>query len=145
MKKIIHCLEFGKENRSYDADVKLLVALIFDEISIRRNLQWIAGQSKFSGLISIVRNYINEDTIPLSKDALVYLVSGVSEDFKIPIAYFFTNGLNAGEKAAILDDALIRLAGINVEVVSITFDGHKSNNAMCNVMGANIAEGQAYI
>lgn len=210
MKKILNCLEFGREQKSYDADVrtfcltlhfyspraynyvrekfngnlpsisavrnwyasldtspgftthsfealktkaeagrsnglKLLVALIFDEMSIRRNLQWLAAQSKFSGLISFGRNYVNEDQIPLAQDALVFIVSGVAEDFKIPIAYFFTTGLNASEKAAILNEALIRLADINVEVVSITFDGAKANKAMCNVMGASFNEGEAFI
>lgn len=211
MRKILNCLEFGRDQRSYDGDVRtfcltlhfyspraynyvrekfnnnlpsisavrnwyaslnaspgftsesfdalkskaeaqrskngtnLLCAVIFDEMSIRRHVQWDPAQSKYTGLIDVGRKYVGEEEIPLAKDALVYLVSGISEDFKIPVAYFFTNGLNADEKAAILNELLIRLAEVGVEVISITFDGHKSNKAMCHKMGANFEEGKGYI
>lgn len=63
-------------------------------MSIRHNLQWNFTHSKYSGLIDIGRKYIADDTIPIAKDALVYNVSGVEEDFKLPVAYFCTNGLD---------------------------------------------------
>lgn len=45
----------------------------------------------------------------------------------------------------ILNELLRRLAEVNVEVVSATFDGHKSNIAMAKVMGANFDEGKGWI
>lgn len=207
MRRILNCLEFGRDYKSYDEDVRtfcltlhyyspraynyvrekfennlpsittirnwyaslnaspgftsesfetlkkkaeesesvLLGALIFDEMSIRTHLQWDAAQLMFQGNISLGRKYVGQNIVPVAKDALVFLVSGMNADFKIPIGYFFTNGLNACEKAALLNEALIRLANAKVEIVSITFDGFKTNVSMCNVMGANFKEGKGYI
>lgn len=126
----------------------MLCALMFDEMSIRNNLQWNVAQWKYSGLVDIGRKYVGEDTIPLANDALVYIRLAVLKkilSYFFAEIYFCTNGFDASEKAAILNETLRRLAEYNVEVVSVTFDGHKSNMTMAKVIGANFAEGKGWI
>lgn len=87
-----------KKALEYKANGKeLYVNLIFDEMAIRRHIQWNPYKMKYDGFIEIGRRVDDQDNIPLAKDALVFLVSGVTEDFKIPISYFLINGLTAEE------------------------------------------------
>lgn len=93
---------------------------------------------KYAGNIdsgrSDLRN-VEQGSLPLAKDALVFMISGIKEKFKIPIGYFLASGLTADEKAALVSEALIRLSEIGIEVIAITFDGHASNVALLNVFG----------
>lgn len=130
----------------YNEDGKqLYVNVIFDEMAIRQHSQWNPNRKKFDGFIDMGRQATEEHSLALAKDALVFLVSGVNEDFKIPVSYFLTNGLIAEERAALLNEILIRLADIGTVVVSITFDGLSANLAMCKIMGANFETEDAYI
>lgn len=100
-----------------------MCSLIFDEMSIRRHAQWNAAAKKFDGMVDIGRKIETGDNVSLAKDALVYLISGVDEDFKIPIAYFLTSGLTGAERESLTNETLIRLSGIGIEIVAVTFDG----------------------
>lgn len=124
---------------------RMHVNLIFDEMSIRQHAQWNPNKLKFDGFIDMGLPATDGKPLALAKDALVFLVSGVTEDFKIPVAYFLTNGLIAEEKAALLNEVLIRLADIKAVVVAITFDGLVSNLAMCKLMGADFGSDCAHI
>lgn len=134
-----------KANEHHKNGKKLYVNLIFDEMSIRQHAQWNPNKLKFDGFIDMGLPATEEKPLPLAKDALVFLVSGANEDFKIPVSYFLTNGLIAEEKAALVNEILIRLANIGIVVVAITFDGLVSNTAMCKLMGANFETDEAYI
>lgn len=124
---------------------QLYVNVIFDEMAIRQHSQWNPYKNKFDGFIDMGKSATDKQSISLAKDALVFLVSGVNEDFKIPVSYFLTNGLIAEERAALLNEILIRLANIDAVVVSITFDGLAANLAMCKAMGANFDIEEAHI
>lgn len=67
---------------------ELIVSLIYDEMYIRRHSQWDKNKKEFLGHIAAGRPEEYEEFSPLSKDVLVLMVSGISQDFKIPIAYF---------------------------------------------------------
>lgn len=127
------------------AGKQLYVNLMFDEMSIRRHLQWNPHKMRYDGFIDIGRRVDGQDNVPLAKDALVFLISGATEDFKIPVSYFLINGLTAEEKAALLHEVLIRLNDAGVVVISITFDGLVTNLTMCKVLGANFENRNAYI
>lgn len=119
--------------------------LMYDEMAIRRHAQWNTSTMRFDGFVDIGRPKADTENLPLAKETLVYLVSGVEDDFKIPIAYFLIDGLLAAEKAALTNEVLIRLGEIEAIVLSITFDGPPSNFAMCKILGADFLDGKAYI
>lgn len=83
--------------------------------------------------------------IPLAKEALVYMVCGVNADFKIPVAYFLSDSLSGAEKCHITREILMRLSEIGIKVISIIFDGLRSNITMCVELGGSFDEGRAYI
>lgn len=124
---------------------KLRCALMNDEMAIRLHAQWNATKMQFDGFVDTGRSVSGQDSLPLAKDALVYLVSGFDEDFKIPIAYFLVNGLTAVDRAALTNEIFIRLYEIGIEVMSLTLDGLPANLAMCKILGADFENETAYI
>lgn len=122
----------------------LTVGLIYDEMSIRKQSQWNSAKKEFSGHITAGKPGEFDKFTPLSKEALVFMVSGVEEVFKIPIGYFFSNGLCADEKAALINEAIFRLHRINAKVVSITNDGPSTNIATARLLGANFDQDKPY-
>lgn len=124
---------------------KLLVNVMLDDMAVRRHSQYNPSTMKFDGFIDLGRKIEDQNNLPLAKEALVFLVSGVNEDFKIPVAYFLSNGLTGTERSDITYNVLKRLSGIGVETVAIIFDGLRANISMCVEMGANFDQGCGYI
>lgn len=134
-----------KKADEYKANGKQLIcALIKDEMAIRSHSQWNPHKSKFDGFVDMGKRLTNQGILPLAKEALVYLVSGVCDDFKIPICYFFINSLDTAQSAFVTNEVLTRLSEIGVEITSVTLDGLKTNISMCKSLGANF-DGNAYI
>lgn len=124
---------------------ELYCNLVFDEVAIRQHIQWNASRKKFDGFVDVGRLTSEGEVIPVAKEALVYLVSGITEDFKIPVGYFLIAGLKTEEKVALTHQALVRLSEIGVQIVSMTFDGLPTNISMCKYLGADFENGKAYI
>lgn len=122
----------------------LVVSLIHDDVSIRQHSQWSSAEKKFLGHINagIPGNY--DVRTPLAKDAYVLMVSGITEEFKIPIGYFLIAGLCAEERAAILNEAMLKLNNIGVIVGAITNDGHVVNIAAIKILGADYDADKPY-
>lgn len=138
-----------KADQFYEKNgTKMLCALMDDEMAIRKHAQWNAATMKFDGFVNLGCNDRtldpNDINQPLAKNALVFMISGIGEDFKIPIAYFLVKGLTADEKAAITNEILIRLSEIGIVVVSMTFDGFPTNFKMVKILGGSF-DGHPYI
>lgn len=73
-----------------------------------------------------------------AREALVLMLVAINANWKIPVAYFITNGLNGEEKANIVRNSLEFIHETNIIVTSITFDGAASNISMANFLGANL-------
>lgn len=65
------------------------------------------------------------------------MVSGIGSAFKATIGYFLSAGLCSEEKAALLNEAILRLNDVGVVVASITCDGTPTNIATYKNLGAN--------
>lgn len=122
--------------------IELLLELIMDEMSIRQHSQFDQNKKIFIGhndtgnLNSTISNGEAVCT-PIATDALVIMVSGIENSFKIPIAYFLTTGMQAAENAFILNQSLSKLNEIGAKVTSITFDGAKQNLGAAKLLGVN--------
>lgn len=114
---------------------KLICALTFDEMSIRRHIQWSDAHKKFIGRVDYGFNVMN-DALPIAKNAIVFMANGVSRNFNIPIAFFFIDSLNASEKKHLLLEIITTLTELNVRLISVTFDGLFANIPMCEELGA---------
>jgi len=70
-------------------DRKLVCALMMDEMAIRQQLEW--DGNKFRGYIDM-GTCLDDDSMPLAKEALTFMVVGVNDSFKVPVAIFSSMG-----------------------------------------------------
>lgn len=114
-----------------------LVSLSFDEIWIRKHLQWLHEQKVFSGRITY-GNLTADDELPIASEVLMFMVTCLESATSIPVAYYCITSLNAYEKRDILLEVLAKLYHIGVTVINISFDGHKTNPVLCELLGASL-------
>lgn len=135
--------EFASELRS--KGMVLYASLCFDEISMRKHLQWRDSDKRFLGFVDIGKRPEHNDW-PISTQVLVFLLNGVNLEFSIPVAYYFITSLNAEEKKTVLLDVIKAITNTGVKIVNLTFDGLSSNFGMCQKLGAsfNLANPKTY-
>lgn len=136
----------GKKAKEFkiNNNKSILCNLVFDEMAIRTHSQWNPQKMKFDGFVDLGEKLTSRGILPMAKEALVYLVVGLEEKFKIPVAYFFVNSLDTAQKAFITQKILTKLGEIGVEITSMTLDGLKTNMSMCHALGADF-NGDAHI
>ena len=76
----------GKEK-----DKPVLVALMLDEMSIKRQIEYDSASSSFIGFSNIGAGVSENEPKPTT-EALVFMIVGVNWHFKLPIGYFFIAG-----------------------------------------------------
>lgn len=109
-------------------------ALLFDEMAIRKLLQWSNNQ-----MIGF-ENIPGKDckTAQIAKDAVVFMFSSIDDSWQIPVAYYFIASLSGDEKCELLREVIRHILGCGVQLTNITFDGHKTNPAACQILGADL-------
>lgn len=121
------------------ADNKLIyVSINFDEMSIRRHVQWLNYKKLFSGFINFGTTDFENDPLPVATNALVVMLNGINVKVTLPIAYYFINSLIAEEKAIMIASILKTLTDIGIRVVNITADGLITNLAAFEILGADL-------
>lgn len=124
-----------KSQEAKEANKEVLCSLIVDEIAIRWHVEW--DGNKFSGYVDYGTS-VENDELPVAKEALTFMLNCINGNWKIPIAYFLIDGLNANERANLIKKALSLASESNVRIVSLTFDGTSTNLATVKVLGAKI-------
>lgn len=114
----------------------LVCSLIFDEMSIRKHLQWSDSQKKFLGYINY--GFRPDGTeMPLANNAIVFMLNGINVKFTLPVAHYFIQSLKAEEKVCLLTEIIEAITACGVRVINISFDGLLSNITMCKLLGAS--------
>lgn len=115
---------------------QLICALSFDEMAIRRHVQWIDSEKKIVGHINY--GFKPDDVgLPVARNSIVFMINGVNIDFNMPIAFYFIKELNAAERGHLLNEILGILNNINIKLIGVTFDGLVANISMCKELGAS--------
>lgn len=98
----------------------------------------IRQKSDFDG--NIFHGYVSHGSSDkhLAKEALVFMVVAINSHWKLPIGYFLIAGLGATEKKKLFIQCLDQLNEINANVISLTFDGARSNISMAKQLGSQI-------
>ena len=117
------------------SDKRLVCALMMDEVAIRQQVEW--DGSKFVGYTDMGTG-LDDDSTPVAKEALTFMVVGVNDSFKLPVAYFLIDGLGGTERANLVTQCLSKLHDIGVTIISLTFDGCSANLAMVKHLGCNL-------
>lgn len=115
---------------------ELYCAVVFDEMSIRRAVQWLRSEKKFSGFITYGNVEEESDHLPIASNVLVFIVNGINLPFNLPVAFYFIRQLNGVEKWVLVNSVLKTLADEGVKVLSVGFDGFANNIVMCELAGA---------
>lgn len=119
---------------------EILSCLIFDEMAIRKREDYDEHNDKKIGLVTY-----GTDKNKYAKEALVFLISGINDKFKIPVAYFLIAGLKADEKAALTREVILMIGKTGIKVVGMTFDGLNTNISVCKTLGADFVNNKGYI
>lgn len=114
---------------------ELVVSISFDEMSIRRMVQWNDAKKRFYGYIS--HGEFETENIPVARNALVFLVTGLNADFSLPLAHYFVIALKGTEKALLIKDIVTEITNLKIRIANLTFDGLQSNISACKALGAS--------
>lgn len=141
---ISHCAldEIAVMAREYrEKGKKLFLCLISDEMHMRKQVIWNVETKSFHGFPTDPSTN-SKDKLPVAKEVLVYMVAG--EDFKMTVAYFFIDGLNAIDRAALTKEIITAIDNTGAKVISITNDGLRANIAVVKMLGADLLNEKTY-
>lgn len=126
-----------------EKNMTIFVALSFDEMAIRRHVQWLHHKKKFSGFVNFATIHDDQKPLPVANNVIVILLNGINVKLTLPIANFFITTLIAEEKAILIASVLKALTTIGIRVVSVTSDGLSSNLAAYDILGASFTDENA--
>lgn len=126
-----------KSEEAKNNEKRIICSLMLDEMSIKKQIDY--DGTRVWGYTDIGINSPSEESEPAT-EVLVLMVVSVNAAWKIPIGYFLIKGMTGEEKAALIEEALIRLNDIEVEITSITCDGPSVNFTMFSVLGCNFGD-----
>lgn len=118
---------------------QLIVSLVFDEMSIRKQLHWSDSQKKFLGHVTYGFESSSAE-LQLANNVIVFMVNGISVNFNLPIAFFFITTLSGKEKFHLVTKIITAITACDVRMMNLTFDGLGSNITMCNLFGASFTK-----
>ena len=90
------------------------------------------GWKRYQGYVDLGSG-TDDDTLPIAKDALVFMVVS---SWKVPCGYFFIDGLSGKERANLVKVCIQRLHDAGVKVISLTCDGPSCHFSMLSALGA---------
>lgn len=138
------------QNRAQKMQVtgkKLICNLVFDEMAIRKNIQWCQRTRSFAGYCTFGAHLLDSgdvnidetpDEFPVANQSIVFMLSGVNDYFQIPIAYYFIRSLDAEYRVQLVNFIIEEVTKRDIRIVSVTFDGYASNASMCKILGADL-------
>lgn len=115
---------------------QLICTLSMDEMAIRKHIQWSDPEKIFFGRISYGSRTGGED-FEVARNAIVFMVNAVNDDFNIPVAFHFIRELNAAERACLLEEVITSITALNIRIKGVIFDGLAANISMCKQLGAS--------
>ena len=88
---------------------------MLDEMAIKKHVAW--DGKRYQGYVDLGSG-TDDDTLPIAKDALVFMVVSLENSWKVPCRYFFVDGLSGKEQANLAKVCIQRLHDAGVKVVS---------------------------
>lgn len=117
----------------------IVCALVLDEMAIRKSLIWDPRNQKYHGRVN-TGTEIDNDSLEVANQSLVFLINCVNGKWKLPVAYFLITSLTGEQKASLVLNLLHKCSEIGVKISSITCDGPASNFSMFQHLGCNLLQ-----
>ena len=111
---------------------QIVCSLMIDEMAIKRYVYW--DGKRYRGYVDI-GNDIVDDSTPVAKEALVFMVVSINGSWKIPCGYFFIDGLSGAEQANLVKICLKKLYDHGVYVAALICDGPSCHLSMFTELG----------
>ena len=108
---------------------------MIDETAIRKHVSW--DGKKFRGYVDLDNNAKDDDSAPLAKDALVFMVVGVNKTWKVTVGYFFVDGLSGHERDNLVKVRIKKLH-VGIDVISLICDGPSCHFTTLRELGSSI-------
>ena len=108
---------------------------MIDAMCIRQHVDFDHHSGTFFGYVDLGNG---SDNTTEAKEALVFMLVGISGGWKTPVAYYFTKGLSAETQKELVAHCLDKIHEYGFEVHAITMDGHPTNISMCKLLGAEL-------
>ncbi|XP_055714296.1 uncharacterized protein LOC129808542 [Phlebotomus papatasi] len=123
------------QNAQEFANHQLFVHLSFDEMSIRKQSEWVRG--KRYGHADFGNGDNREEE--LASEMLVFLVTCINAGWKIPLGYFPCHRPSGEQKANLLKMAITNLQETKVRLTGVTCDGAPTNLSALRILGCHWA------
>lgn len=126
-------------NASSDSQFKIC-SLTMDEMEIKKHIDY-DRTGKVYGFIDLGCGPLDDDSHPQATKVLVVLAVGINGHWKLPLAYYLTNGATADLQASVITDVLQKLWDCGCLAVSVTFDGFQVNQKTLAQLGGCLEVG----
>lgn len=112
-----------------------MCCICFDEIYIRKHIQWCDANNTFLGLTNNDSESVNDPEV--TTQVLVFMVCGLNMYFQLPVAYYYINSMDAVRKKRILSEVIIDVSKCGITVACVTTDGLITNITTFEMLGAD--------
>lgn len=104
--------------------------------------KWLFGNKPF-GMVKKTLGLVNygngtSDVDKVATQAFVMMLVSLNENWKLPVGYFFVDGLTAEIKSNLVNICLTKCWEVGVSVVALIFDGCRSNINAANLLGCKL-------
>lgn len=128
----------GIVNNANTTGRNFFVSLSFDEIAIRRHVQWLHEKKSWSGYITLGK-CLSNGRLPIANNILVFMATVLESNVSIPIAYYPITSLDAREKKDILLKVIEQLTNVGVNITNIVCDGLQTNLSVVQELGCSFS------
>jgi DNA transposase THAP9 len=115
-----------------------LCTLHIDEMEIKRQIEFDRRSGKVYGFTDIGCGALSDDSQPQATKVLLVVAVGVTGYWKLPVAYYLTDGANADLQTSIIKDVIEQLWECGCVAVSVTFDGLMANQKTLINLGGSL-------
>lgn len=114
---------------------ELYVSMCYDEVSIRKHIQWVHARKQFSGIVTYGRR--DGDETPVANNAIFFLLNLVESGQSLILGCFLIKYLDTIEKSELIKDVIAKINSTGAYLMSIAFDGLRTNFSTCEALGAS--------
>lgn len=121
-----------RQTAEIDKNKKIICSLVFDEMAVRQQIEY--DGSRYHGYVDMGA-CIDFSDKEEAKEALVFMLVAINDTWKLPVGYFFINGLTSEQKASLVTQCPTLVKECGIIVANVTFDGCPANFSMASKLG----------
>lgn len=116
-------MDYLKEKFNERDEKDKLCTLMFDETSIRKNIQYIPSMDKIFGFVDRGSSRHKE----LSTTCLTFMLQGLHKSWRQPIAFYFENKISATNMASKINEVILAVSNCGLKIMATVCDMGTNN------------------